>query len=205
MKKILLSLLMFLAIGTTASAQVATSVEGTYTGDLYVSLNDTINDTTEPMTDQNVELTATANGSAIDFAIHNFSFGSIPVGDILLPAIGVSRSDNRVSFAENADVNLSFMGGAIQATANLDHVNSYIEGNTLVAYVNVAWTNGGETPIPIYVIFRGEKKDITDGISLPTATKRQADVIYTLDGRRVSATQQLPRGVYIINGKKVVK
>jgi hypothetical protein len=46
----------------------------------------------------------------------------------------------------------------------------------------------------------------TTGISeLNTARKENRRGIYTLDGRRVSVTDTLPHGIYIVNGKKVVK
>lgn len=46
----------------------------------------------------------------------------------------------------------------------------------------------------------------TTGINeLNTARKEDRRGIYTLDGRRVSATDTLPHGIYIVNGKKVVR
>ena len=42
------------------------------------------------------------------------------------------------------------------------------------------------------------------GISTPAvASRQQTDAVYTIDGRRVSNTANLKRGIYIINGKKV--
>lgn len=58
---------------------------------------------------------------------------------------------------------------------------------------------------PIRIITLGE--DDTTGIFGITAAKSAdwADSIYTLDGLKVSNTDQLPHGLYIINGKKVMK
>ena len=43
-------------------------------------------------------------------------------------------------------------------------------------------------------------------IAIPTAETIAAEGIYTLNGQRISADlKDLPKGVYIVNGQKVVK
>ena len=184
---------------------VAASV-GPFGGDLYISLGEEINDETEPMPGQSLDVTAAVDATkgGVDLAIHNFSFGDIPLGDILLPSISVTTDSlNRVVFGKNELVELSFLDGAIMATAYLDETKSYISGNDIVAYINVMWTNN-EPQIPIYVLFKGKR--IVDAITLPTTTQKEADVVYDLlSGRRIKASEMQRHGIYLVNGKKVLK
>ncbi len=196
------------AVNTPES--LAASV-GQYGGDLYISLGEEINDETEPMPKQTLEVTAAADSvkGGVDLAIHNFSFGEAPLGDILLPSISVTTDSlNRVVFGKNESIELSFLDGAIMATAYLDETKSYISGNDIVAYINVVWTNTDPDPqVPIYVLFKGSKKDtIVDAITLPTTTQKAADVVYDLlSGRRIKASEMQRHGIYLVNGKKVLK
>ena len=184
---------------------VAASV-GPFGGDLYISLGEEINDETEPMPDQTLDITAAADSvkGGVDLAIHNFAFGDIPRGDILLPSISVTTDSlNRVVFGKNESIELSFLDGAIMATAYLDETKSYISGNDIVAYINVMWTNN-EPQIPIYVLFKGKRT--VDAITLPTTTQKDADVVYDLlSGRRIKASEMQRHGIYLVNGKKVLK
>ena len=193
-------------MATTASAQLAEKIAGQYGGDLYISLGEEINDETEPMPDQTLDVTAAADSvkGGVDLAIHNFSFGEVPLGDILLPSISVTTDSlNRVVFGKNEPVELSSLDGAIMATAYLDETKSYISGNDIVAYINVMWTNN-EPQIPIYVLFKGKRT--VDAITLPTTTQKAADVVYDLlSGRRIKASEMQRHGIYLVNGKKVLK
>ena len=186
---------------------VAASV-GPFGGDLYISLGEEINDETEPMPGQSLDVTAAVDATkgGVDLAIHNFSFGDIPLGDILLPSISVTTDSlNRVVFGKNEPVELSFLDGAIMATAYLDETKSYISGNDIVAYINVMWTNTDPDPqVPIFVLFKGKR--IVDAITLPTTTQKDADVVYDLlSGRRIKASEMQRHGIYLVNGKKVLK
>ena len=210
MKKFLLSICAALAISTTASAQLNTKVAGQYTGDLYINLGEEVDDETEPMTDQTVDITTAAADSAqggVDFAIHNFSFGGIPLGDIFLPSIGVSQnSENRIVFGKNAPVELAFLDSAIMATAYLDETRSYVSGDSIVAFINVMWTNN-EPQVPIYVVFKGKKNDgPVDAITLPTNNWEADKAVYDLlSGRRIKEADMQRHGIYLVNGKKIVK
>ena len=179
---------------------------GQFGGDLYISLGEEINDETEPMPDQTLEVTAAADSvkGGVDLAIHNFSFGEAPLGDILLPSISVTTDSlNRVVFGKNEPVELSFLDGAIMATAYLDETKSYISGDDIVAYINVMWTNN-EPQLPIYVLFKGKRT--VDAITLPTTTQKAADVVYDLlSGRRIKASEMQRHGIYLVSGKKVLK
>ena len=66
---------------------------------------------------------------------------------------------------------------------------------------DMAFTNGG------YYTKDG-RQDVVTGIASITNTQTTSPYIYTLDGRRLpmgTSVNSLPRGVYIVNGKKVVK
>lgn len=208
MKKFLLTLCAAVAMATTASAQLTEKIAGQYAGDLYISLGEEINDETEPMPNQTLDVTAAADAAkgGVDLAIHNFSFGDVPLGDILLPSISVTTDSlNRIVFGKNEPVELSFLGGAIMATAYLDETKSYISGNDIVAYINVMWTNTDPDPqVPIYVLFKGKR--VVDAITLPTTSQKTTDVVYDLlSGRRIKASEMQRHGIYLVNGKKVLK
>ena len=66
---------------------------------------------------------------------------------------------------------------------------------------DMAFTNGG------YYTKDG-RQDVVTGIASITNTQTTSPYIYTLDGQRLPAgisLNSLPRGIYIVNGKKVVK
>ena len=59
-------------------------------------------------------------------------------------------------------------------------------------------------PIEIYV--EGEEEETTGIANLEdNASASHNDKVFTLDGRQVNNTDNLPSGMYIVNGKKVVK
>lgn len=159
MKKILLTLLAVLCLGAVTSAQNLQNVIGKYHGDLYIQLEDPIDDTTEPIKGQSIDILASENGGKVDFAIYNFGFSGLSLGDILLPAISINEGET-VTFAENPKVSLSFLGSDIMATANLDHTTSYIKGDSIYADINVSWLMDKTTEVPIYVRFVGAKPSL---------------------------------------------
>ena len=58
---------------------------------------------------------------------------------------------------------------------------------------------------PVEIVIDGED-DVTGIVTLQDkASAPKNDKIYTLDGRQVNNTDNLPSGIYIVNGKKVVK
>ena len=69
--------------------------------------------------------------------------------------------------------------------------------------------------IHLYTLFGADDKVVTDWVTItsdpniieaPTVNATAAQGIYTLSGVRVSnELKNLPKGIYIVNGKKVVK
>lgn len=146
-----------LGLGTTATAQTPADLAGKYEGELYISLGEPITDETEALAGQSIDIAIAEKAGAVDFAIYNFGFGGMQLGDILLPAIGITGNEGVVNFAENPLVRLNFLDGAIVADANLDHLTSWIKGDSIYANINVSWIMSPEEQTPIYVRFVGKK------------------------------------------------
>ena len=73
----------------------------------------------------------------------------------------------------------------------------HVYARALAAYQKTDWVN--------YGTLVGDLDDYPVGISEATATSGRpaTDVIYDLQGRRMSRNAILPKGVYIVNGRKV--
>lgn len=206
MKKALLTFFLG-ACALVASAQsVASNVAGEYTGDIWIGLGapvDTTNQDTR-LPDQHVTITAGETEGTINFSLPNFQFGGSPVGDIELNTVPVFLAETGyVNFGDNPAVPLSLAGGIIQATAQINTAESFINGNMINAKIDVVWTNGGN--LPINVLFKGVKS-VPDGIENITANDA-ATGTYTLSGvclNTTGSTDDLPAGIYIINGKKTI-
>lgn len=188
---------------TQTQQNTATTVAGKYVGTLYISA-DPITSTTEALPDQKtVILNAVDGENKVTFGLYNFvmSAGTDPIGNIIIPNVPVTqKADQSVVFSTIDPVALSLANGGISATAAIDAATSSIADGKLTANINVIWTNGGNTPI--YVRFVGQK-DVT-GISSVVANEKKSGV-YTLSGVRVAgSTENLAKGIYIVNGKKIV-
>lgn len=211
MKKILLTLFTFVVCSLCATAQTAQKAKGVYKGDLYINLGEPVNDESEALPDQTIQLEANEDGETVKFAIYDFGFMGMNLGDIVLPKVGVREEGDTIKFEPNdvVDVELVMVGDegndTIFATANIDHETSWISGENIFVDVPVVWImEGGETT-PIYVRFVG-KYDPVAGIDKAQSTEASTDkAAYSINGRRVNTTGELPRGLYIINGKKVIR
>lgn len=215
MKKTLLTLFVS-AFALVAGAQnVATQVAGEYVGDLWVALGAPV-DTTDvdtKMPGQSITMEAGAAEGTIDFALYNFQFAGMSVGDIALDAVPVSADDaGAVKFGDNPVVPLSLLGGVIQATAQINIAESLVRGDSIYAKIDVVWTNG-PVPTPINVFFKGKKTvqaGIGDALTTPAASANvKAEGVYTTTGvklRPTGDTTGLPAGIYIVNGKtRIIK
>ncbi len=205
MRKILLTLVAAV-LSLTASAQdAATEAAGTYKGSISVTLlGESVS-----LDNQQVVMTASANGGAVDFTLYNFSFpmggSTLPLGDIALSNIPVSLTDGTITFGANDPVSLT-LGEApvvIKATAKINEGESRITNGEASIRIDVVWT---DQSLPIDVVFTGVK-DNTVGITTVTTTTPAATGVYTLSGVRLNttgSTEGLPTGIYIINGKKTI-
>lgn len=206
MKKALLTFFLGACALVAGAQSVASNVAGEYTGDIWIGLGAPV-DTTDNDTrlrDQHVTITAGEAEGTINFSLPNFQFGGSPVGDIELNAVPVFLAETGyVNFGDNPAVPLSLAGGIIQATAQINTAESFINGNMINAKIDVVWTNGGN--LPINVLFKGVKS-VPDGIENITANDTVTGT-YTLSGvclNTAGSTDNLPAGIYIINGKKTI-
>lgn len=206
MKKILLALATVFTVGFTATAQTAaTEIAGTYKGDLYIAVGVEISETDEPLTDQTITLEADSTGSTVTLSLANFAFAGEPLGDIVIPDVPVEQqADGSIRFGANDPIDLSFLEGTILATAKINESTTVYNAGQLTANLDVAWTNTGGDPMPIYVRFISKEK--TAGIGDITLDAPAKAGIYTLSGTRVNAssTNGLAKGIYIVNGKKTI-
>lgn len=210
MKKLLLSVCACFCMATAAFAQnAAKNVSGTYTGDLYISLGAPVDTATaEPLPNQSVVITPsqTDSVSTIDFSLPNFGFSGLMLGDINLPGIGVVEGDGQYNFAPNDQQSMTFLPGTeaqIDALVSINNSTSSIKDSEAFVNIDVIWIQSENVQIPIYVTFVG-KKTVEAGISQVATSASKATGIYTLTGVRVNATdvKSLPKGIYIVNGKK---
>ena len=206
MKKTLLTFFLGACALVAGAQSVASNVAGEYTGDIWIGLGAPV-DTTDNDTrlrDQHVTITVGEAEGTINFSLPNFQFGGSPVGDIELNAVPVFLAETGyVNFGDNPAVPLSLAGGIIQATAQINTAESFINGNMINAKIDVVWTNGDN--LPINVLFKGVKS-VPDGIENITANDT-ATGTYTLSGvclNTAGSTDNLPAGIYIINGKKTI-
>lgn len=212
MKKLLLSVCACLCMATAAFAQnAAKNVSGTYTGDLYISLGEPVDTAeAEPIPDQSIQITPSQTDSinTIDFSLPNFGFSDLMLGDINLPGIGVVEGDGQYNFAPNDLQSLTFLPGTenqIDALVCINDTASSIKNSEAVININVIWVVSEDMQMPIYVTFVG-KKTVDAGISQVATTENKAKGIYTLTGVRINTTdvKSLPKGIYIVNGKKQI-
>ena len=208
-KTLLLSFLFALCAAMQAQNAPAQAVVGDYSGELYVSLFEEVYDENTIILDEDtgepipytVNITAEADGTIV-FSLNNFSFLGLPLGDIRLPGIAVNGEGQRYTFGDNEPQRFDFLEGEIIADASLDNARSYVESDSLVAYIPVEWIMEDDERTPIYVLFKG-KRLIPESIASAQAAHSAAE-IYDLAGRRRVAVMQLPKGLYIVGGKKQI-
>ena len=181
-----------------ASAAVKASV-GDYNGDLYVSFYP-INEETELTGKQTVELTA-AGANSINFALRDFSFGDMQLGDIVIPNMPVSMNGTKVTFGDMEPLRMLLGEGetTIDCSVKVDPATSYVENNILIVNLDIVWFMG-EEQTPIYVRFNSSEKVGLQHVSIAKKTGR----IYSIDGRYAgNSLQGLSRGIYVQDGKKI--
>lgn len=150
------------ALGSMASfAQTDVQpVVGGYEGNLYVNVGsaDYVEDNDLRMYAKVfVNASEDATGK-VDFSLPNFSFMGLKLGDIFLPTIGLNAQNGVYTFGENPEVRLTFNTqeiGTILADAKLDDAQTYVKGDSIVAYIPVKWVQSETQKVPIAVLFKG--------------------------------------------------
>lgn len=156
-------LLMAVAVCCSAPIFAQTDVQpvvGGYEGNLYVNVGsaDYVEDNDLRMYAKVfVNASEDATGK-VDFSLPNFSFMGIKLGDIFLPTIGLNAQNGVYTFGENSEVRLTFNTqeiGTILADAKLDDAQTYVKGDSIVAYIPVQWVQSETQKMPIAVLFKG--------------------------------------------------
>ena len=156
-------LLMAVAVCCSAPTFAQTDVQpvvGGYEGNLYVNVGsaDYVEDNDLRMYAKVfVNASEDATGK-VDFSLPNFSFMGIKLGDIFLPTIGLNAQNGVYTFGENPEVRLTFNTqeiGTILADAKLDDAQTYVKGDSIVAYIPVKWVQSETQKMPIAVLFKG--------------------------------------------------
>lgn len=135
-------------------------VVGGYEGNLYVNVGsaDYVEDNDLRMYAKVfVNASEDATGK-VDFSLPNFAFAGIKLGDIFLPTIGLNAQNGVYTFGENPEVRLTFKvteTESILADAKLDESQTYVKGDSIVAYIPVKWIASETQEVPIAVLFKG--------------------------------------------------
>lgn len=137
-------------------------VVGGYEGNLYVNVG-----SADYVEDKDLRMYAKVFVNAsedatgkVDFSLPNFSFMGIKLGDIFLPTIGLNAQNGVYTFGENPEVRLTFNTqeiGTILADAKLDDAQTYVKGDSIVAYIPVKWVQSETQKVPIAVLFKGAR------------------------------------------------
>ena len=137
-------------------------VVGGYEGNLYVNVGsaDYVEDNDLRMYAKVfVNASEDATGK-VDFSLPNFSFMGMKLGDIFLPTIGLNENNGVYTFGENPKVRLTFKlteTDNILADAKLDDAQTYVKGDSIVAYIPVKWVQSETQKVPIAVLFKGAR------------------------------------------------
>lgn len=158
-------LLMAVAVCCSAPTFAQTDVQpvvGGYEGNLYVNVG-----SADYVEDKDLRMYAKVFVNAsedatgkVDFSLPNFSFMGIKLGDIFLPTIGLNAQNGVYTFGENPEVRLTFNTqelGTILADAKLDDAQTYVKGDSIVAYIPVKWVQSETQKVPIAVLFKGAR------------------------------------------------
>ena len=160
MRRTLLSLLLLVGIFATIKAEDLTpKAEGTYSGSLFISLGAPIDESTAGLPNQTVSIERVGE-NLVRFTLKNFSFAAgMELGDIEIDQVSIHSEGDKIKFATTAPKNVSFMGGAVEATVKINGDNSFIQGDSASIDVEVVWLNDGQggSGTPIYVRFAGKK------------------------------------------------
>ncbi len=183
MKKILLIIAaVTFSFAAQAQTNLAQLISGAYEGQLYISLYTEVNEETEYIDFSKIDLSTGTTEGNCNFALYNFGFSGMNLGNIELTELGISQEGNKFLFAEKAPIEVNFVEAGIYATAAINAEQSYIKGDSAVVYVDVVWV---DAECPIYVLFKGRK--ITPAQDIATGVSGSLSV----DGVEVNANQKI--------------
>ena len=207
MKKFLLSLAVLLTATFSANAQVVDTkpICGTYTCDFYLSF-EPIPDNLEPIPGTPVQILPGDEAGTINFFLQNFSMNGEVLGDVLLKNIKVQcDAEGKYTFVEHDAQRVELPAADIVADAKLNCTTTYVKNGKLYADVDIVWIMNDVPVSPIYV--RLISTASTAGIGEVSVNRTTRNGVYTLDGRFLGneLKANAPKGVYVVNGKKILK
>lgn len=207
MKKFLLSLAVLLTATFSANAQVVDTkpICGTYTCDFYLSF-EPIPDSLEPIPGTPVQILPGDEAGTINFFLQNFSMNGEVLGDVLLKNIKVQcDAEGKYTFLEHDAQRVELPAADIVADAKLNCTTTYVKNGKLYADVDIVWIMNDVPVSPIYV--RLISTASTAGIGEVSVNRTTRNGVYTLDGRFLGneLKANAPKGVYVVNGKKILK
>ena len=136
----------------TYTITYATAEPKQYSGYLNISLDGN----SSPEQQATVEITDNGNGTCT-FKLPNFSFGGLPVGDIVVEDVKMTEADGTTTYNGYVE-DMQLMGGNIVADVTL---NGTITADDVVDFtINVVWNNDG-VDVPIDVTFTTESQAVT--------------------------------------------
>ncbi len=207
MKKFLLSLAVLFTATFSANAQVVDTkpICGTYTCDFYLSF-EPIPDDLEPIPGTPVQILPGDEAGTINFFLQNFSMNGEVLGDVLLKNIKVQcDAEGKYTFVEHDAQRVELPAADIVADAKLNCTTTYVKNGKLYADVDIVWIMNDVPVSPIYV--RLISTASTAGIGEVSVNRTTRNGVYTLDGRFLGneLKANAPKGVYVVNGKKILK
>ena len=159
-------------------------------------------------------ITVVDNGDGTcDFSLKNFMLvageSSMPIGNVDLKGVKMEKVDGVSNISTNQNIVIQpgddpNYGEDEWIGPDLDEVPIVLTGKLTATalYVNID-IDMSETLEQVINVVVGQEKNITTGIgSVKVTPSTNATAIYTLGGVRVS---KATKGVYVINGKKVIK
>ena len=213
MKKFLLSLAVLFTAAFSANAQTVDTkpICGDYTCDFYLSMpqnpdEEIFPDDLEPIPGTPVQILAGEEAGSINFFIKDFSLMGEVLGDVLLKNIKVQcDAEGKYTFVEHDAQRVELADGEIVADAKLNSATTYVKGGKLYADVDIVWIMNDVPVSPIYV--RLISTASTAGIGEVSVNRTTRNGVYTLDGRFLGneLKANAPKGVYVVNGKKILK
>ena len=213
MKKFLLSLAVLFTATFSANAQVVDTkpICGDYTCDFYLSMpqnpdEEIFPDDLEPIPGTPVQILAGEEAGSINFFIKDFSLMGEVLGDVLLKNIKVQcDAEGKYTFVEHDAQRVELPAADIVADAKLNCTTTYVKNGKLYADVDIVWIMNDVPVSPIYV--RLISTASTAGIGEVSVNRTTRNGVYTLDGRFLGneLKANAPKGVYVVNGKKILK
>ncbi|MFR9166672.1 MAG: calycin-like domain-containing protein [Dysgonomonas sp.] len=142
-QKIILLVIAFVGYVNIYANDISDNVAGTYTGKLSIDVSAIAQEPAGTVVLNTPDQIQVDKNSAdkINLMLKNFSFGGMSLGDININDIPVIKTAENTYTFESETVNLSFMGGFIQATAKASGTMDGNGGSSIFIDVNTLGVN----------------------------------------------------------------